>query len=275
MERPARPLHFLLAASLALMATLAGHAAPFTALRDGERFRYRTGWGVFGNAGEVIIEAHRDTLDGRGIVRVTTQISSRGIVRGLYTFDNWGELLIDEATGRMLRATESGRAGSKKQGSVTVFDYARGVASHTDEARPHRNREFALPKGDPTDLISALIQTREWQAQVGDRREALVYFGRDLYPIVLRADGRETVRTPNGPVPTLRLVPTMESEEPRGVFRRGGEIKVWVSEREPRLPVQMQLKLNFGTALLTLVEHRPPTTADSQPASAPPPGPGQ
>jgi hypothetical protein len=101
-----------------------------------------------------------------------------------------------------------------------------------------------------------LIQTREWRAQIGDRREALVYFGRDLYPIVLRADGKEAVRTPTGSVDTLRLVPSMEREEPRGVFRKGGEIKVWVSEQEPRLPVQMQLKLNFGSALLTLVEHR-------------------
>ena len=256
MDRSAPRLRRLLVASLALMATLSSAAAPFTALKDGERFRYRTGWGIFAHAGEVIIEAHRDTLEGRSIFRITTQISSRGVMRGLYTFDNRGELVIDEATGRILQAAESGRAGSKKQGTLTVFDYERGVARHTDEERPHRNREFTLPQGDPIDLISALIETREWRAQIGDRREALVYFGRDLYPIVLRADAKETVRTPSGLVETLRLVPSMEREEPRGVFRRGGEIKVWVSEREPRLPVQMQLKLNFGSALLTLVEHR-------------------
>jgi hypothetical protein len=259
---------WLLAGLLVLMTASFGAAAPFTALRDGERFRYRTGWGIFGNAGEVIIEAHRDTLDGRSIFRITTQISSRGIVRGLYTFDNWGELVIDEATSRVLRAAESGQAGSKKQGSLTVFDYERGVARHTDEARPHRNREFVLPPGDPIDLISALIQTREWQAHVGERREALVYFGRDLYPIVLRADGKEDVRTPRGTIPTLRLVPSMEREEPRGVFRKGGEIKVWVSEREPRLPVQMQLKLNFGSALLTLVEHSVQPRTAERPANA-------
>lgn len=266
MDRSASCLRRLLVASLALMATLSSAAAPFTAMRDGERFRYRTGWGIFAHAGEVIIEAHRDTLEGRPVFRITTQISSRGVVRGLYTFDNRGELVIDEASGRILQAAESGRAGSKKQGSLTVFDYERGVARHTDEERPHRNREFTLPQGDPIDLISALIQTREWQAQVGDRREALVYFGRDLYPIVLRADGKETVRTPAGSVATLRLVPSMEREEPRGVFRKGGEIKVWVSEQEPRLPVQMQLKLNFGSALLTLIEHR--IEPRSKPATA-------
>ena len=74
---------------------------------------------------------------------------------------------------------------------------------------------------------------------------------------------------------TLRLVPSMEREEPRGVFRKGGEIKVWVSEREPRLPVQMQLKLNFGSALLTLVEHRIEPKTPGTPASAAPPHQGR
>jgi len=230
-------------------------AAPFTALQDGEKFRYRTSWGIFSQAGEVVIEAHRVQMDGRSVFRLTTQISSRGIIRGFYTFDDRGELLIDEATGRILQAKDEGRSGSKKLHSETVFDYERHVARHTDHARPDRNREFAIPEGDPIDLISALIQTREWKLELGQSRKALVYFGRDVYPIVITADGLETVRTPKGQVPTLRLIPRMEAEEPRGVFKRGGEIKVWVSASSPRLPVQMQLKLNLGTALLTLVEH--------------------
>jgi len=255
---------FLLAVSLSSLLP----AAPFTALQDGEKFRYRTGWGIFAHAGEVVIEAHRVKMDGRSVFRLTTQISSRGIVRGLYTFDDRGELLIDEATGQILLAKDEGRSGSKRLHSETVFDYERHVARHTDHARPERNREFAIPDGDPIDLISALIQTREWKLELGQRRDALVYFGRDVYPITITADGLETVRGPKGQISTMRLIPRMETEEPRGVFKRGGEIKVWVSQSSPRLPVQMQLKLNLGTAMLTLIEHTvtPQTAGPAAPA---------
>lgn len=244
-------------------------AAPFTALKDGERFRYRTSWGIFSNAGEVVIEARKIDLEGKSVFRITTHIASRGFVRGVYNFDDQGELLIEAATGRVLSASDKGISGSKQLHSETNFDYERRVARHVDIARPERNREFPIPDGDPVDLISALIQTREWTLQVGERKPALVYFGRDLYPIVITADGRETLRTLQGKVSTLRLVPTMESEAPRGVFKRGGEIKVWVSETPSRQPVQMQLKLNFGTALLTLAEHTITPSTNASTAAVP------
>lgn len=232
-------------------------AAPFTALRDGESFRYKIGWGVFGSAGEVTIKAQRETLDNRPIFRIRTVISSRGMVRGFYTFDDRGELVVDEATGRILSATDEGRSGSKRLESRTVFDYERKVGIHTDVANPSRSREFPLPEGTPIDLISGLIATRDWNLALGDRRDALVYFGRDIYPITLRAEEKERVNTPMGRFETTVLVPRMETEAPRGVFKRGGEIKVWVSQGSTPLPVKMQLKLNIGTAVLSLVEHQP------------------
>jgi len=231
------------------------HAEPFTALKDGERFRYQIGWGMFSNAGEIAIEAARDTLDGREIFRVKTKIASRGVIRGLFRFDNRGELTIDAATGRVLTASDGGESGSKRVETRTVFDYVRRIATHTDAVKPDRNRDFPIPDGNPVDLISALIRTRDWKPHLGEYRDALVYFGRDLYPVTLRAENRETIKTPLGTFSTIQLIPRMETEPPRGVFKRGGEIKVWVSETSEPLPVQMQLNLSFGTARLSLVEH--------------------
>ena len=61
-----------------------------------------------------------------------------------------------------------------------------------------------------------------------------------------------------GTFKALRLVPRMDKEPPRGLFQRGGEIKVWISDGARPLPVRMQLKLNFGTATLSLQQHTVP-----------------
>lgn len=119
-------------------------AEPFTALKDGERFRYRTSWGIFSNAGEVVIEARKVELEGRSVFRITTHIASRGFVRGVYHFDDRGELVIEAATGRVLSASDKGISGSKQLHSETHFDYERRVARHLDTARPERNRDFPI-----------------------------------------------------------------------------------------------------------------------------------
>lgn len=247
----------LILAALALSGT-ARAAEPFIAFADGEEYLYKVSWGVFSNAGEITIKARKGTFADRPVMRITTATSSRGVVRALYRYDDTAEVVIDIATGRMLHSSESGEDRKRRSSSRTDFDYERGVAVHRDEQRPHRNVDLPIPPGNPIDLISALVAPRRWDLKPGDSRDLLVHFGDDFYPITLHADSYETVSTPLGAFPTVRLVPTMDTEQPRGVFERGGEIKVWISEGSPRLPVKMQLKLKIGTATLLLKEYTPP-----------------
>ena len=104
------------------------------------------------------------------------------------------------------------------------------------------------------------MQTRDWHLKPGEKRELLVQFGSDFYPLSIHAEGYEEVRTPLGTYQTLVLVPRMD-KNPQGVFKKGGEIKVWISQDASNLPVKMQLKLNFGTATLLLSAYQPAVPA--------------
>ena len=189
------------------------------------------------------------------------------MVRSLYRFDNTAEILIERDTSRMLWAAEKGIERSNNTESRTDFDYTAHIAHHTDTYRPNRNTDIVLKPGDePMDLISALIQTRRWDIKTGDSRDVLVHFGPDLFPVTIHAEGIEEVDTPLGDFKTLLLTPRMEKEPPRGIFKRGGKISVWVAQSGERLPVKMQLQLGFGSATLTLIEHTlPDATAKPEP----------
>jgi hypothetical protein len=234
-------------------------AAPFTGVRDGEKFTYKVGFAIFSRAGEIIITGRDDATAGKDVIKVTAETNSRGFVRGLYTFDNKAEAAIDKATSRLLSVHESGTDKDRTTDSDFVVDYQKRVATYTDRARPERSRELTLPEGgDPLDLISALVQTRDWNLKPGEKRDVVVQFTRELYAITITAEGYEEIRTPMGKFKTLVLVPRME-KDPKGMFKRGGEIKVWIAQDGSRLPVKMQLKLNFGTAQLLLSGYEPPT----------------
>ncbi len=253
MLRRALPLLFLVLVTPALL-----HAAPFTAFVDGERYLYKVGWGLLGGAGEIEIAARADVLNGRPVMRITTRTSSRGLVRGIYRYDDSAEVVVDRETSRLVYTFEQSEDSKRKTESRTDFDYEKGLALHRDKYRPHRNNDLKIPAGDPLDLISSLVAPRGWGLKPGDARDLLVHFGREFFPLTLHAEEVESVRTPMGNFRALRLVPRMDKEPPRGLFQRGGEIKVWISEGARPLPVRMQLKLNFGTATLSLQEHTIP-----------------
>ncbi len=240
---------------------------PFTAFSDGETYRYRVAWGILRSAGEVTISASKDVIDGRKVMRITTQTSSRGLVRGLYRYDDQGEVVIDLATSRLLYTKEQSEDKRRRTESRTDFDYEAGVARHRDTTRPHRNTDLPIPTdGLPLDLISSLVAPRDWAMKPGDTRDILVHFGREFFPLTLHAEEIEEVSTPMGRYNALRIVPRMDKETPRGVFARGGEIKVWISQDDTPLPVRMQLSLKYGTATLLLQEHtigKPATPAAS------------
>lgn len=258
MPRPAVFPFPMRLAALLLFAAVPALAAPFTAFRDGESFTYKISFAFFSKAGELDILAKHDTHNGADVVRVSTETSSRGVVRSLYKLDNKAEVVIDRRSGRMLWTRESGEDSKRATDTETTFDYTRRVARHVDRVRTERTTDIPIPDGDPLDLISALVQTRDWNLQPGEKREALVHFGRDLYPLSIHAERYEEVRTPLGRYKTLVLEPRMDEKQAKGLFKRGGEIKVWIAQDGSRLPVKMQLKLKYGTASLVLIEHKEP-----------------
>lgn len=227
-------------------------AAPFTALRDGETFTYKVGFAIFTHVGDITISAHDDKTGDRDLVRITTDTRSNGFARGLYEYDNKAEVVLDRPTSRLQSVRESGADPKRATDTEFVVDYEKRLARYTDRVRAERSGELALPAdGDPIDLISALVQTRSWNLKPGEKRDVVVQFGRDFYPLAIYADHYETVRTPLGKYKTLVLIPRME-KTPIGLFKKGGEIKVWISQDAQALPVKMQLKLNFGSATLLL-----------------------
>lgn len=247
-----------LLAALSLLAATSAVAAPFTGMKDGEKFTYKVGFAVFTHAGDIKISAAAEkSPEGRDLMRVTTITASRGLVRGLYEFDNLAHVLIDVASGRALSVKESGADPKRATDSETTFDYEKRLARHVDRSRPERSVDLPIPDGDPIDLISALVQTRDWGLQPGEKRDVLVHFGRDLYPLSIYADHYEEVRTPLGRYKALVLIPRMD-KDPKGLFKKGGEIKVWIAQDGSNLPVKMQLKLKFGAASLLLSKYEAP-----------------
>jgi hypothetical protein len=227
------------------------------ALADGETLKYRVRWGLFAGAGEIVVKARETQTAGLPQINITTHTSTRGFVRSLYVFDGDGECIFDARDGRLLAIKSSSASSKKSTRTMAVFDHDRQKVQYVDYIRPERNAELPIPDGNAMDLITCLIQTRNWDMKPGDKSPATVMFDREFYEIMVHAEGYERVRTALGEFNTLVLVPTME-KDPKGIFKRGGRVRVWISQDQLRLPVKFEVSMKVGTGVAMLTEYIPP-----------------
>lgn len=255
------PLLFLSAAA----------AQPLLALQDGEMLNYSVGWGIFFHAGEITITARAGTNGELPCTIVRTTTSTRGMLRRLFRFEARAESIFDRQTGRMLAHTESSE-GKKKTNTAIDFNYANSTATYTDFFEPVNNAVVEVPPGNPMDLIMSLIQTRLWDLKPGESRDTDVVFGKEIYELTVHAVRYETVDTALGTYKTLMLEPRMEKTPPKGMFKRGSKVHVWIAQNdEHHLPVMFEVEFSFGAGVATLMKYQPPASMASAatPANTP------
>jgi hypothetical protein len=256
--RPERPCRSALFRALLLAAALiafSGRTMALAAFGHGEIFTYQVAWGIFSNAGNIVVAAEKEETEGGSLMRITVDTQTSGMVGNFFPLETRSVALLDGATGRILRYRETGFDGRRGVDKETSFDYGARQAFFVDRVRPERNRTIEFPEGEnPTDLILGLIQTRRWGLQLGEERDTVVYASRDIYPVTVQAEDYQEIDTPLGNFRALLLVPRMRGE-PRGIFEDGDEFRVWISEGDEPLPVQMKIRLEFGVVTLVLVGH--------------------
>lgn len=240
---------------LFLITALCATAAPLP-LQVGETLTFRVGWGIFQNAGEIQVAAKADTSDGKPEVTITTLTTTRGMLSRLFKFEARADAVFDAATGRMTVHTEKSFSGKKSTSNAMQFNYAKASADYIDMMNSDKNLTVPLPAGDPPlDLITSLLQTRTWDLKPGETRDANVIFEEEIYQLTLHALRYEKLTTPLGTFNTLVYEPRMEKTPPKGMFKKGSTVRVWISQDDAHLPVRFQVDFKFGAGVATLVSH--------------------
>lgn len=253
-------------------------AAP---LRDGEKLTYRVSWAVLPGAGEIKISAATGSAPfalpasapsaASPQLLVTTATRTRGVARMLMPFDAEARSVFDLATGRLVALQETSAQRSKRSEHSVTFDHASRLALYVRPGAADGPRPLPFPAGDPTDLILGLLQTRTWDLAPDAKRDTLVLFDDDFYELTIYRTRDEEVRTSLGTFRAAVLEPRMEKTAPKGMFKRGSTVRVWISQDERRLPVKFEVEFKVGTGTATLDAYEPPRAgAAALPAPAPP-----
>ncbi len=110
---------------------------------------------------------------------------------------------------------------------------------------------------DPLDDAAFFYFARTVPLEVGKRYQFERYFRPDRNPVVLEVLARDTIEVPAGRFATVVIKPTITG---RGVLAEASEPRMWLSDDDRRIMVQLKSKFPFGVITFRLkgVEHRGP-----------------
>jgi hypothetical protein len=110
---------------------------------------------------------------------------------------------------------------------------------------------------DPLDDVAFFYFARTVPLEVGKRYEYNRYFRPDRNPVVLEVLARDTIDVPAGRFATVVIQPTIKG---RGVLAEASEPRMWLSDDDRRIMVQLKSKFSFGviTFRLRSAEQRGP-----------------
>lgn len=109
----------------------------------------------------------------------------------------------------------------------------------------------------PTDDAAFLYFVRVTPLEVGKTYEFDRYFRAQLNPVVLKVHKREEMELPDGSKVMCLVVQPIVGEK-GSLFGKQSDTRVWLTDDERRIPVQIRIRFVFGTITMRLKEMQLP-----------------
>jgi Protein of unknown function (DUF3108) len=222
---------------------------PRPAFASPERLHYSISW-VGIPVGESTLVSRGMVDEGAGLVyHFSSTARSNHVLRLLYPVRTRIDSIVDAERFLPIRYTMDGRQGFQTRHRELQFDQSHHTVKLTMEGQS-RNYPTVKTVQDP---LSALYYYRLTATmQTGEVVHIPVHDRKRPKEIVVTAGPVETVTTEAGTFQAARL--TIKQEE-EGLFLHEGNITVWITTDERRLPVRLEGHVAIGTVAAELEDY--------------------
>jgi len=241
---------FLLLSALALtLMPSTGSAREVTAFEPGERLVYVLKLAGI-PAGDSVMEVMNGELNGVPLYRVISTATSRTFVDLLYKVRDHYETYINPVDGLTRKYVFNMREGSKRKNRILLFDQeGLKVTRISGKKGNYQTTVFEIPPCTQ-DSLSAFYALRNEKLKVGDSLTYRVFDSRKNWELVIDVIAVEEIKVKAGEFRTVVVHPKLKFE---GIFRRKGELHVYLTDDKWHIPVLMKSRVKVGTVDAELV----------------------
>ncbi len=210
----------------------------------GEELKYSAGFRLF-PAGNAILSLTSDSLNGKPAFLLATSVKTNSFLDAFYTVRDETLSWLNIMDFSLLKAVKTIREGK----------YHRNHSIHTigDSLLIWNKKYFTItePVYDPIAFIYFL---RSQELSLEDSFHFLSAGEKKVREVWVNITGIEKIKVPAGNFDCLKVEPVSPDGKP--LLKNNGELRVWLSNDDNKLPVKIEMKTNIGTMVMKLKEFK-------------------
>ncbi|NOZ46083.1 MAG: DUF3108 domain-containing protein [Chlorobi bacterium] len=214
--------------------------------KSGEKLTYLLHFGWL-DGGEALLTLEKKLYQNKEVYYANTTARSIGIADVLYQVYDVYESYFNSETGLPIKAIRNIKEGNYRYYNEVLFFHAE------DSVLSQKSGKHAIPK-NCYDMLSALYVLRKKinsNFKNGDTLRIETFFGDEVFPMVFRYRGKETISTKLGEINCLKLVPVVEVGR---VFKSEDDMIIWLADKPNHVPIRIRFDLLVGSIKFDLIE---------------------
>jgi len=222
----------------------------YHAFAPGEKLTYTISWSKVLDAGVAVMEVQNGPItNGRPTYRFVITTKSVGMVEKFYPIRHSVESVTDvnDLYSNVFNLNENLNGKLRKR--VITFDHNENTARFV--LNYDTPEMYKVPQ-NVQDALSVLYYVRARQDFRVDKPIIVnVFDSGKTWSVEIYTIGKERISTPAGEFNTVKVKTYPKYE---GVFMNKGEIYIWLTDDDNRIPVQMQSTIMIGSIVSTLIK---------------------
>lgn len=220
------------------MSIIFGQNVPF---KVGESLTYTLQFNIIKmGRGYLSVESY-DNVAGIPSYHVKFKAKTRKFADRIFRVRDQIDIWLNKTNLTTLKINKQINEGDYHKNYNTIIDYDNSIAI--------TNNDTININGNVRDPYSLLYYFRTIPFEVGQVLDFTTLDNKRLTDFQVIVDDKETIKTPAGTFQCLVVKPFRDGKT---LLKNDGDMKIWFSDDELRLPIQIQIKLKFGSMLLQL-----------------------
>ena len=213
-----------------------------------ERLKFDLYWlGMY--VGSATLEAVYDN----GIMKITSQAHSAPVLSTFYNVDDYAESrVVDGASANFRIKQHEGRYRSDKE---TIFDAKNKKITFFNYLKDKKD-EHPIKSQVFWDVISGFYYLRTQPLEVGKTIFIDVFDSNKFLSVEVNVLGKERIElSDKSKIDTVIVKPIIKSE---GLFQKKGDILIWLTDDENKVPVKIETEVPVGKVVAKLKDMSAP-----------------
>ncbi len=196
--------------------------------------------------------ATQEIVNDNGVIKIFSIARSADWISVFYPVDDRIESVLDgnHASGlgfpKLYRMKI--KEGRHRRDKEVIFDRSRRVALYIDHISGEK-KDFEI-HDNTLDTLSCFYFVRSMPLEVGKSVFINIFDSKKLWTTEVQVLRKERIKTVLGSFDTIVIKPLLKSE---GIFEKKGDMYIWLTDDNRRLPVKMKTKVRVGSITATLV----------------------